>query len=159
MTEKKKNIICSALFFLFGAFLMYESLPIKPMVGKDLGSGYVPKIVAVAIMIVAAVEMFLSLRDKPGEEEEKQEESSGTSDMRGGLLTIALICAYVALYGELGFVISTALYLFLQMNIFSTKENRKIVLYAVVSIAATLIIYVVFNNIIGMQLPAGILDF
>ena len=154
MTEKKKNIICSALFFLFGAFLMYESLPIKPMVGKDLGSGYV----AVAIMVVAAIEMFVSLRDRTSEKEEKKE-SSDTSDTRGGLLTIALICAYVALYGELGFVISTALYLFLQMNIFSTKENRKIVLYAVVSIAATLIIYVVFNNIIGMQLPAGILDF
>lgn len=158
MTKKKKNIICSALFFLFGAFLMYESLPIKPMVGKDLGSGYVPKIVAVAIMVVAAIEMFVSLRDRTSEKEEKKE-SSDTSDTRGGLLTIALICAYVALYGELGFVISTALYLFLQMNIFSTKENRKIVLYAVVSIAATLIIYVVFNNIIGMQLPAGILDF
>lgn len=154
MTEKKKNIICSIFFFLLGAFLFYQSLPIKPLVGKDLGSGYVPKIVAITIMIISLIEATISFKKK---NEKGTEEAS--SDRCGGMLTICCICSYVALFGKLGFIISTAVYLFIQMIILSTKTNKKMLLFGIISIISTLVIYIVFNNIIGMQLPGGILDF
>ena len=45
MGEKLKEIICSIIFAVFGGLMYMEANQIQPLMGKDLGSGFFPKIV------------------------------------------------------------------------------------------------------------------
>lgn len=134
MNDKTKNLICSGVFFLFGAFLYFESLSIKVLMTKDLGSGFFPKVIAVSIMVMAIVELIITLTNKRIVKDEKTDR-----DIKGGLLTIMCMAAYIALYDSLGFLLSTALYLFFQILILSTEKNRRIPLLPLYLLPALLL--------------------
>ena len=119
-----------------------------------MGSGFFPKVLAVGIIITALVELYLTYRSN-----DQTKDDPSDNDIKGGVLTIACICAYVALYDILGFLISTIAYLFFQMVVLSNEKNRNLKQFAIVSVLSAIVIYVVFNNLIGMSLPDGILEF
>ena len=155
MTDKKRDLLCSVIFLVFGIFMFVQSAAIKPLMGsKDLGSGFVPKIIAGCIIAIAGVKLIMTLT---GKKEEKKIEND--EDKMGGLLTIALLLIYSVLFNTLGFILSTVLYLFAQMLILSDERNRKIPLFAVIAVVAPVVIYALFVYVIKMPLPAGLLSF
>ncbi len=154
MSDKKKNILTSVIFLAFGAFVYIESLGIKHMMANDVGSAFFPKVISIAMIAVAVVRLVMSLR------EPETEKKGGTgNDPKGGLLTILLILAYVMAFNSVGFLISTAIYLFLQMLVLTPAEKRKLPILAIISIAAPLFIYTLFVYIINTPLPKGIFGF
>lgn len=157
MTEKKRNLICSLLFFIIGVFLYFEASQIHAIMAKDLGSGFFPKVVAVSMIIIAVVEFIYTFLFSTQQENKK--EDAKDQDVKGLLLTILCMAGYGFLLDELGFIISSSLYLFLQMTVLSTQKNRKLPLFAVISILSTVAIYGIFVYLIGMPLPVGILEF
>ena len=118
MTDKVKNIICAVSFLVFGIFVFYQASFIKPIMARDLGSGFMPQVVAVAIIALAILALVLAVQSKAPESTKED------SDMKGGLLTVLCIAAYVILYDHLGFLLSTFLYLFFQILILSNEKNR-----------------------------------
>ena len=73
------------------------------------------------------------------------------------ILTLVFSLLYVALLKPLGFVISSILYLELQMCIMSQKEKRKPVKFLLISVISVMVIYFVFHNLLQLMLPNGIL--
>lgn len=153
MSDKKKNLLLSVLFLALGAFIFAESLGIKHMMKNDVGSAFFPKVIAVMILAVAAIRLVMALREK-----DTEAKRSG-SDMKGGWMTIALIAVYVLVFEPVGFLISTAIYLFLQMLVLTPAEKRKLPLLGIISVAAPIIIYVLFVYVINTPLPKGIFGF
>ncbi|WMJ83717.1 tripartite tricarboxylate transporter TctB family protein [Oscillospiraceae bacterium LTW-04] len=153
MTNKKKNIIVSVMFMAFGAFLFVESLGIKHMMKNDVGSGFFPKVISVAIIVVSAIRLIMALRENTGEKK------ASNDDKIGGLLTILLIGAYVLAFNTIGFLISTAAYLFLQMLVLTPEEKRNLPLLAGLAISAPILIYVLFVYVINTPLPKGVFGF
>ncbi len=154
MTDRIKNIICSVAFLLFGVGMYTEALKIKSLMARDLGSGFMPKLVAIAIILTALATLVLSFKDKS-----KKNAAKDDTDLKGGLLTVACIAAYVVLYDILGFLVSTVLYLFVQILILSNEQNRKLPLFSVIAVLTSVIVYGLFVYVIGMPLPTGILSF
>lgn len=154
MSEKTKNIVCSVIFFLLGAFLYTESMGIKVLMSKDLGSGFFPKVVAVGLMAFSALEFVVTFLNKKFVEDEKTDR-----DVKGGILTILCMAAYAALYDFLGFLLASALYLFFQILILSNEKNRKIPFFAVLSVVCSAVIYGIFVYGIDVPLPTGYLSF
>lgn len=154
MTDKKRDLLCSVLFLVFGGFMFIQSMAIVPMMGKDVGSGFVPKIVAIAIVAIALLKLVLTLSSKKEGVSVKSDE-----DAAGGLLTIAALAAYVLLFQSLGFLLSTMLYLFVQITILSNKDNRNFILFGIISVVAPIAVYILFVYVIKMPLPAGLLSF
>lgn len=154
MSSKKKNLIISALFLAFGAFLFVQSLGIKHMMKNDVGSAFFPKVIAFAIMGMAALRLVMALREKGNGATKKS-----TSDMQGGWLTILLIGAYVIAFQPVGFLISTAVYLFLQIMVLTPKEKRRLPVILAISVIASVFIWVLFNYAISSPLPKGIFYF
>ena len=65
MTDKKRDLLCSVIFLAFGIFMFVQSAAIKPLMGsKDLGSGFVPKIIAGCIIVIAGVKLIMTLTRK-----------------------------------------------------------------------------------------------
>lgn len=154
MTDRKRDISCAVLFLVFGVFMFFQALPIEPIMGKDLGSGFVPKIIAGAIIVIALVKLALVLFSK-----EKETKLKNDDDMMGGLLTVAALLAYMSIFKSVGFILSTALYLFVQITILSDEKNRNLPLFGVISVVAPLAIYALFVYAIKMPLPTGIFSF
>ena len=155
MTDKKRDLLCSIIFLIFGIFMFVQSAAIKPLMGsKDVGSGFVPKIVAGVIIAIAAFKLITTLMNK---KPEKKIEDNG--DKMGGLLTIALLLIYSVLFDKLGFILSTMLYLFGQITLLSDERNRNIPLFAGIAVVAPLAIYTLFVYVIKMPLPMGLFGF
>ena len=154
MSSKKKNMIISALFLAFGAFLYVQALGIKHMMKNDVGSAFFPKVVGITIMGVALIRLVMALREKESESKKK-----ANSDMLGGWLTILLIGAYVIAFQPVGFLISTAVYLFLQILVLTPKEKRKLPVILAIAVIASVFIWVLFNYVISSPLPKGIFYF
>lgn len=156
MTSKKSDILCSAIFLVFGAAMAYFSLGINKMIETDVGSGFVPKFIAICIMIVAAAKLILTLTEKkPTATAAKK----SNSDLPGGVGTVALMAAYMLSFEPVGFLLSSMVYLFAQILLMSNRENRKPLLFAVISVVLPLIIDLLFVFVIKMPLPKGIFGF
>lgn len=153
MTDKKRNIVTSLLFLAFGVFLFVQSMGIKHMMKNDVGSGFFPKVVGVAMIAVSIVRLIMALREPEGEAKKSN------NDMVGGWATIVLIAVYVLAFNTVGFLISTAVFLFLEMLVLTPAEKRKIPLLLVISIVAPIAIYALFTYAISSPLPKGILYF
>lgn len=153
MTNKKRNLVVSILFLAFGVFLFVQSMGVKHMMKNDVGSGFFPKVIAIAIIAVSLVRLVMTLK------EEEKEAKKSNSDPKGGWMTIVLVSLYVLAFNEVGFLIATVIYLFLQMLVLTPAEKRNIPLLAVISVAAPVFIYTLFVYVINTPLPKGIFGF
>lgn len=154
MNNKTRDIICSIIFLITGAFLFQQSLGIVPIMEKDLGSGFMPKVIAVSLMITALLKLLLTFVKKITNSDKKEE-----TDNLGGLLTIGALLLYVLTFEVIGFILSTTIYLFLQITILSNEKNRKLVLFAIISVGVSVAIYTLFVYVINRPLPVGMLGF
>lgn len=156
MTNKQRDILCSAVFLVFGTAMFYFSLGIAHKIESDVGSAYVPKFIAICILIVSSAKLLLTLRDHSASGKKKD---AAQNDWLGGLGTIGLMMAYMLALQPVGFILSSIAYLFAQIMLMSNRENRKPVLFAVISISLPIAVYGLFNYVIKMPLPRGILGF
>jgi len=154
MRDKTRDAICSLVFMSFGIFIFFQSLKIIPRMGKDIGSGYMPKIVSGSIVALSILKLVLTLSKRTNEKEKKE-----NSDTLGGILTIVLLAVYTLSFNILGFILSTVMYLFFQILILSDENNRKIPLFAIIAIVVPVAIYTLFVHVIKSSLPTGILGF
>jgi putative tricarboxylic transport membrane protein len=71
------------------------------------------------------------------------------------VFTFAVIIGYVIVMPTLGFILSTIIYLILQMIILSPKEKRNYVLFAIVAVVFTALVFVAFRVGLQQLLPRG----
>ena len=60
MKNKTRDIICSLLFLALGIFMFSQALKITSIMGKDLGSGFMPKVIAVALVLISLLKLILT---------------------------------------------------------------------------------------------------
>lgn len=149
-----RNRITGGLFLLFGLFMFFESNKIAARMTKDIGSGFFPKVVSVAIIAVALAVIALSFLKKSDDLVKKENLSQF-----GGWATISLLVLYVAVLNRIGFIISTIIYLFIQMYLLSTDENRNWWVMAIFSVISPIVIYLFFVYLLKMPLPKGLINF
>jgi len=78
--------------------------------------------------------------------------------MKTVLITVGLILVYVVLLKPLGFIISSSLYLFAQILVLvPVRIKKNYLLYALVAVITSAIIYVSFRFGLDLMLPAGLL--
>lgn len=154
MTERRRNILIGILFFAVGVFISVSALGIKPRMKNDMGSGFYPLVLGFAIIAISLLRLITVFR-QPRKNEEKKE----LSDLRGGWLTILLLCAYVLMFNKIGFLLSTAIYLFAQMWILTPRDKWSLSLMSIVSIITPLFLYVMFVFALNIPLPKGMLGF
>ena len=151
MSEKTKGIITSILFLAFSIVMIVFARQYKPMMQNDLGSGFFPMVVGIAMAALSVLRLILAIREKKGEK-------SG-DDLMGGLATTILIGGYCIAFNPVGFIISTMVYLFLQILVLTPKEKRSWPITIAISVIAPIAFYVLFVYAINTPLPKGLLSF
>ena len=73
--------------------------------------------------------------------------------------TILLMLVYMIAFQPVGFVISSAVYLFVQMLLLSNEQNRKLPLFGAIAVLLPLAVDALFVFAIQMPLPKGLWGF
>jgi len=153
MTDKKKGIITSVIFLVFSIVMVVFARQIKPMMQNDVGSGFFPTVIGFAMCAISVLRLVMAVREKEGEAKKSGD------DIKGGLETLILVGAYCIVFSSVGFIISTIVYLFLQILILTPAEKRSIPITIAISLIAPFVIYAMFVYLINTPLPKGLFGF
>ena len=158
--ERYGDLLAGSFIFLFSIALFAGAQNVKTLAVSRIGSGFFPSIVAVLMAIVSIPIIAGGIKTAKAGSKNKEagdEAKENKPKLMAVLATFALMLGYAAALPPLGFPISTAVYLFLQMLILSAGQRRRFILFAAVSAASSVAIYYLFVLVFHLMLPAGIL--
>lgn len=158
--KKCKDLILGVVMLLFSGFYLYYAQQIKtrPKLTPAYASAQImPKLLGMLLAILSVLCIIQGIKKvRTADEGEKKKADKG--DIMAVTLTFAVIIGYTLILPTLGFCLSTAIYLFLQMNILAPKEKRNSVLFAVVAVVFTAFVFVAFRVGLQQLLPRGIIE-
>jgi len=160
--KKCRDLILGIVMLLFSGFYLFNARQIKtrPKLTPSYASAQImPTLLGVLLAILSVVCIIQGVRKlsaADGTEETAKKKDKG--DIMAVVFTFAVIIGYILVMPTLGFILSTVLYLFLQMIILSPPAKRNYLLFAIIAVVFTALVFVAFR--IGLQqlLPRGIIE-
>lgn len=117
-----------------------------------------------SLVVVAQSLMKLRAEKKRPVQTERHDGGDGTSPVKDEmvplLISIGLMLFYAAAFRPLGFILSSAIFVFGQINLLTIRERRTkkgIILSAATAVAVSVLVYIAFRYGLDILLPAGIL--
>lgn len=151
--KKYGDMVIGAVFVAvaLGLYVMASQLP--PNLLGGVGPDFMPKIVAVGLGILGVLQIVAGLGNLK-KEFEKEAEEDRPEYLRVSA-TIFAFGIYVFTIELVGFLPCSILYLFAQMMILAPKEKRNILLFAVISVVFSTVVYFLFRSGLSVMLPTG----
>ena len=153
--KKYRDIISGGVIFAASLILFIMTFFMRRLTVLSVGPEFMPRIVFGMMMVlglVVAAEGLKNCRTAAADEALEPKPRNKTA-----LLTLLLIMIYIACLKQIGFLITTAAYLFFQIMILAPKENRRPLQFLIIAVLSSSIIYYLFLNVFQLLLPAGIL--
>lgn len=155
--KKCKDLILGVFMLLLSAFYLYfaQQIKTKPKLTPSYASDRImPTILGILLAILSIFLIVQGVRKLKAADEEAVKKMD-RADVMAVVLTFAVIIGYIILLPMLGFCLSTVLYLFFQMIILSPSDKRNLVLFAVVAVVFTLLVFFAFRLGLSQPLPRG----
>ena len=148
---KKINIVIAVVLLLFciGYFFMIKGLPDRNL-ENTLKSSFMPTLLLIIFM---GLSVLLLIKNIALGTNEACDYMLTRRDLLGLLIVTALIFLYVFLMNITGFLIITPVVMFILMKLTGSSKIREAV---IVSISASLLIYLLFDVLFKVQLPGGL---
>lgn len=149
---KKINIIISIVLLLFciGYFFMIQGLPDRNL-ENTLKSSFMPTLL---LSIFAGLTVIMLVKNIVAGSVEACDYLITKRDLLGLVSITALIFIYVFLMNITGFIIITPIVMFVLMKLTGTSKIREAI---IVSITASVLIYLLFDVLFEVQLPGGLI--
>lgn len=150
------GIVSLVLFLLFFGFSF--TIEVKT-VGDSISSRTIPQFVSSCGIIVSLILILKNLfpylkAQKSGE----QQEPVYTDRKRWGQLAISVVpmVGYILLMRTFGFMLTSAVYLFLQMlAILENRSKKRVILIAIIAVLVPVILYIPFRYGFQLMIPVG----
>lgn len=170
LKSKYKDFYGSGFFLIVACVFGYMSANTPAGLSSGLGADFLPKLVSLLIGLLSFCLFLTAFSDlkkarpaeakgtaKPETKKSDEEKKEATRPFIHVALTFAYLFFFILLLDHIGFIITTPIYLFLQIYTIAPKERRKPVQYAIIAVASTLLVYAVFTYGFSIVLPAGLL--
>jgi hypothetical protein len=185
--NNRKEILSSVAFLVVAAVYFLATYTIRishAFAVTILTSASIPRILAAILFVLALIQLYVSKKTKAPAESEKavttdqtasaagvdikkqmqiaeKNESSSEYDNRNIVLTVIFLLVYLFAMTYIGFTIASFIYMVVQIMLMTKKtERKKKLLPAIVlSLVATICMYFLFNDLLGVLLPTGPFDF
>lgn len=157
--KKYGDIIVSIFFMALSAAMMVMAKMLPKSTVMDIGPDFMPMCVGGLTFVLAAVLLFLSIKNFRINVAEAEAEGVENLDYKRVLFSFILILVYVYVLQPVGFIVSTVVYLPIQMFILSPEDKRdkkSMVQLAVISVVFTFAVFFLFRYGFKIVLPAGI---
>ncbi len=140
-------------------FIMTYDFPVS-IIDKSGGAALFPRIIIILLLFFMLIRLISILRTK----KEERKPFAFTEMFKGSrLVYLLLTIAYIAVLTQLGFIISSLLYLFILINYFYYLQNGRLpavkteMIIVISIVAGVLILNYFFGNVLNILLPKGIL--
>ena len=154
MKQKYRELVIPSIGIIYAAALFISSFSMRSLAIASIGPSFIPRIVAIGIFACSSFLIGNSLLKKEEVEEKRSEEKRKYVD----LFTLIFLFIYIALLKPLGFLLATALYLFLQISLpYGKPKLKNYLTFDLISIIISFTIYAVFVLGFKLNLPRGIL--
>ena len=154
--KKYTDIITGGIGLAIGIAVLIMSIQIGMAEGQTIGADFLPKIIAVLMILLSAKLTWDGVKSAKNYEDIPL-------DYEKNYLGVAILMVAAILYAQLlkkiGFIITSMLFLYLALCLISKKEETNYVKFAVITVVMVLLIYFVFTKGFSIRLPKGILKF
>lgn len=165
MERKYSDVYAGGFLLVLSIVMFISTFSIQALTDSRVGADFMPKIIAVLIAILSISIIVNGFRRKDEIVRDEQEVSSLENEVESKndksyllvIISVALMFIYLFLIPILGFLISTTAFLLIQMLLFSEWKAKNIILYLIISIITSTLIYYLFRNVFYVMLPSGIL--
>lgn len=146
-------------FFIFitGLVLFHESGNIQTGASMAKGLDLMPKLCAALLTVFGAIMLAKNIATWNRGKSAEQNAEEPRENYRHFFLNLALLALYVALLQSIGFLITTAAYVAIQMYMFSPRQKKHLFLSPLVGVGTSIVVYFTFVNGFQLLLPSGIL--
>ncbi|MBB6448669.1 hypothetical protein HNR44_000618 [Geomicrobium halophilum] len=164
MIEKYGDLYASVFFLIFAIFMYIATLNFQQsdLVVLTIGSEFVPQLAAGGIFIFAFLLLIKGIKTAKAMNKDEAADVQTSKPFHKTKVftvgaTILLIVLYVTLITQIGFLITTVVYLVLQMYVLAEPIKRNLFLFVSIAIITSGSVYFVFREFFNLFLPSGIL--
>lgn len=149
---KKWNYVISGVVALFGAaiILLASKFTVKLGVG-DPGAGFWPLILGCILVFLSVIQLIRTITH--GKQEENKKVILNAQANKRVYIAMLIILLFCVILYFLGFYIAALFFIPAIMKLMEVKDNKKIVLTAIITVVA---VYVLFGVLLKTPLPEPI---
>ncbi len=142
-----------------GLFIIAGNVQDFMLSSNGVGAAFMPRIAATILLLLGLVTFSAAWRLEPAKTKKPThlEEAKSKGGQFYALISIALMMGYIALLSSLGFVITSAIYIFCQILILRKQSPKRWVTFLAVAIFLPITAYLLFVNVFEVMVPAGLL--
>lgn len=157
--KKYGDIVVGIFFMVLSAVMMVMAQMLPKSKVMDIGPDFMPMVIGGATFILAALLLFLSIKNFKLNTLELDAVSIPDCDYKRVLASILLVLIYVFMLQPVGFIVCTLIFLLLQMLVLSPDDQRSkkdIIKLAIIDVIFTMVVFFLFRYGFKIVLPAGI---
>ncbi len=157
--KKYGDIIVGIFFMVLSVVLIVAAKQLPPSAVMEIGPDFMPLVIGVFTFVLAAILTVMSIKNFKKNAESIDPDSLPKCDYVRVLASIILVLIYVFILQPVGFIISTLLFLLLQMFVLSPDDERDakhLVRLVIIDVIFTMIVFFLFRYGFKIILPAGI---
>lgn len=163
--QKYRDFVTGCILLLLSAALFWASQNIRDFASIGVGANFLPLLTAWLFLILGLAIVVACFRnpqpvETSGDTSNELEETSEEA-VFGGLpsvfLSIFLMVIYFLCLEKVGFLISTLVYVFLQIQVLEKDKKRNHRLFFITTLISVVVLYFLFANVFDISLPSGIL--
>lgn len=152
---KKANIISALVGMAVSALAFGYTYTFKKFKNVPVGPEFFPRALALLLFICCLALLLTNLRTTQRNKGEAPTLSLFNKDMQKAALSLVLIIVYALLWNVIGFIIATPFAIFAMTYILG---KRNYLTMAIISLAATVVIFCTFKFLLGIEMPLGFIE-
>ena len=158
--KKYGDLIVGAFYAVLSAAILIMARALPKSKVMAIGPDFMPTVVGVislVLSVILIVQAIGKLHANKGADEVKKKDES---DYKRVLESLILATIYVNVLKPVGFLISTFVYLTLQMIVLAPNDKRskkEILKYVIINLVFTVVVFVLFRYGFKIILPSGII--
>ncbi|MCC8025529.1 MAG: tripartite tricarboxylate transporter TctB family protein [Clostridium sp.] len=157
--KKYGDIVVGVFFIALSSVMMVMAQMLPKSKVMDIGPDFMPMAIGIITFLLAAALLFLSVKNFKMHVAAIDSESIESCDYKRVLYSGLLVLVYVFILKPVGFIISTFLYLPLQMLVLAPEDRRgkkDLIKLLVIDLIFTMVVFFLFRYGFKIVLPAGI---
>lgn len=157
--KKYGDIVISLFFMALGAVMIFAATLLPESAVMEIGPDFMPIVVGVVTLLLSAALLVLSLTGFKRHAAAVEANPPAECDYKRMLISLILVLIYVFALKPLGFIVTTLLYLPVQMYVLADAEHRTkkdVILLLVIDVIFTFAVFFLFRYGFKIVLPQGI---
>ncbi len=161
--KKYGDFVVGIFYAVLGIALIIGAKALPKSKVMEIGPDFMPTLVGAIILVLAGILLVETFaRFKANAAELEASNFKDTSDYKRVLGSLVSALIYVNILKPVGFIVSTLVYLIVQIYILapdSQRTKKDMIKYLIIDVVFTIVVYLLFRYGFKIVLPGGILAF